>query len=699
MNKLPSLSRALLLAVTLTSYAFAEPKESAYWLAFKEAKDRSPANILTDFSYAGYEHGEQAIPDASGPVFKVTDYGAVADDELCDEDAIRKTVVAAEAVGGGVVLFPAGKFLVWSDRNKAEPIRIGKSGIVIRGAGSSAGGTVIRSIHSGYRTGPYPVPKGTKDSEGKDDWSKIPYIFMFEPPTEDASSGSVAVTGAVERGSFEVPVESSEGFRAGEWIILKAKTHQLDGELLAGLQPDPTWKRIIEDGAGISEVHRVKEVRDNLLVLQEPVLVNLGADFGVKVSHANVIEQVGVEDMALQGGWRGAFVHHRSALDDEGWDGIQFKGVVNGWVRRCSFLNLNTGIYLRNSACCSLLQNRFAGNKGHYDTAVRSDCSFNLMGLTDEQLAPQHSASTGNRSSGTVVWRWRMTPDSTVDSHGNGPYATLIDRVDGGTMTRSGGPAPSFPNHLRWMVFWNFSYDSDDKQPVNFWNYVKGKEAKFVKPLFVGLHGKPLELKEDALEGNESPGEPVLPESLYEAQLELRLGKAPEWVGQTKTEWEKLREEPLPPFAVADIAKGDLHEEDFALDDLLKDWSGMMASQELGWAVPLELPPEVPAVRLREDYVLLRTIVQAMATYASPLPVKDEEKTLEAGKSVYALSPALKVEVAASDKELTISMPIQSDAKAQRKSAGSLRVAQELSAACGATLLAEPAVLKLTVPL
>ena len=44
-------------------------------------------------------------------------------------------------------------------------------------------------------------------------------------------------------------------------------------------------------------------------------------------------------------------------------------------------------------------------------------------------------------------------------------------------------------------------------------------------------------------------------------------------------------------------------------------------------------------------------------------------------------------------------MPIQSDAKAQRKNAGSLRVAQELSSACGATLLAEPASLKLTVPL
>jgi hypothetical protein len=507
------------------------------------------------------------------------------------------------------------------------------------------------------------------------------------------------VTGAVKRGSFEVPVESAAGFAAGQWVVLKAKTHKLDNELLAGCELHPTWKRIIEDGAGMSELHRVKEVRGNVLVLQEPVLINLGEDFGVKVAAATMIEQVGVEDIALQGGWRGAFVHHRSALDDEGWDGIQFKGVANGWVRRCAFLNLNTGIYLRNSACCSLLQNRFAGNIGHYDTAVRSDSSFNLTGLTQEQLAPQHGASTGNRSAGTVVWRWRMTPDSTVDSHGNGPYATLIDRVDGGTMTRSGGPAPSFPNHLRWMVFWNFSYDGDDEQPVNFWNFVKGKEAKFVKPLFVGLHGKPLELKADALEGNESPGAPVAPESLYEAQLELRLGKAPDWVGQSKAEWEKLRTQSLPPFAVDEIAKGDLHEEDFALEDLLKDWSAMMAGQELGWAVPLELSPEVSSVRLREDYVVLRTILQSMATYASPLPAKDEEKTQEAGKTVYALSPALKVDVISNDKELIISMPIQSDAKAQRKNADALRAAQELSPVIGATLLVEPTSLKLSVPL
>lgn len=671
----------------MVSLGWGEGKKSAHWKAFQSATDRSSAEILTDYSYAGYEHGEKGIPDVQGPVFKVTDYGAKADDAISDEDAIRKAVAAAESAGGGVVLFPAGKFLVFADRFTAASIRIGKSGVVIRGAGSGKGGTVIRAIHSGYRVGPYPVPKGTKDGEGRDDWAKIPYIFIFEQLelVKKEAGKSTAVTGAVKRGSFTVPVKSTEGFKVGEWVVLKAGTPKLDAELMAGLEPDPTWTRIIKDGSSISELHQVKEIQGESLILKEPVLVNLGADFEAKIFPVTLIEQVGVEDMALQGGWRGAFVHHRSALDDEGWDGIQFKGVANGWVRRCSFLNVNTGVYLRDSAACSILENRFAGNKGHYDVAIRSNCTFNLTGLTEETTAPQHGASTGNRSAGTVVWRWLMSKASTVDSHGNGPYATLIDRVDGGTMTRSGGPAPSFPNHLRWMVFWNFFYDSEDEQPINFWNYEKGKEAKFVKPLFVGLHGKPVKLKEDSVEANECPGAPVTPESLYEAQLELRLGKLPDWVGLARKEWEKVKALELPPYAAADIEKHDLHEEEFTLAEMLKDWQAQMANQELGWGVPIQLPASVPEVKWKRDYVLLRTVLQAMATYANPVGKKD------------APASEMKVNVEVKPGEVILQMPIKSDAKAQKKNQDALRVAKELAPACHGALVADPTSLKLTL--
>jgi hypothetical protein len=342
-------------------------------------------------------------------------------------------------------------------------------------------------------------------------------------------------------------------------------------------------------------------------------------------------------------------------------------------------------VYLRDSVACSILENRFVGNMGHYDVAIRSNCTFNMMGLTEEMSSAQHGASTGNRSAGTVVWRWNMIKTATVDSHGNGPYATLIDRVDGGTMTRSGGPAPSFPNHMRWMVFWNFFYDSDDEQPINFWNYVKGKEAKFVKPLFVGLHGKPVKLKEDSVEANECPGAPVTPESLYEAQLGLRLGKLPDWVESARKEWEKVKAVELPPYAVSDIAKHDLHEEEFALADLLKDWQAQMANQELGWAVPVELPASVPEVKWKRDYVLLRTVLQAMATYANPVGKKDVPV------------PEMKVNVEVKPGEVVFQMPIQSDAKAQKKNQDALRVAKELAPACQGVLVSDPTSLKLTL--
>ena len=44
----------------------------------------------------------------------------------------------------------------------------------------------------------------------------------------------------------------------------------------------------------------------------------------------------------------------------------------------------------------------------------------------------------------------------------------------------------------------------------------------------------------------ESNGSPVEPESLFEAQLELRMGTLPIWLNDLRTEWETLRNTPLP---------------------------------------------------------------------------------------------------------------------------------------------------------
>ena len=686
------------IACLCTASHAAEPVVSAYWKAFAAATDRAPADVMTDYSYAGYARGERGIPDVAGPVFKVTDYGAIPDDLKSDEAAIRKAVAAAEKAGGGVVLFSRGRYMVWANREKVEPISITSSNIVLRGAGSSAGGTVIRAIHSGYGDGPYPVPKTGAD------FAAVPYIFAFEPARAEVPAGanpvaealkpkrlSAKLTGSVKRASFILPVESTEGFAAGDWISLKAKSPNFRADMLAGQEPDVTWTRLTA-GIEIAEYHQIREVRGNDLVLCEPTLVAVGADYGARVDRIRMIEQVGVEDIAFEGAWRKDFVHHRNALDDEGWDALVFDGVAHGWVRRCSFLNLNSGIYLKRSSACSLLQNRFSGARGHYNAAVRSDSSFNLMGLSSDTAGHLHGVSTGNRSSGTVIWRWALKQNQSVDSHGNGPYATLVDRVDGGTFTKSGGPAPSFPNHLNWLVFWNFRYEGDDTSPVNLWEAAR-VNAKFVKPLFAGLHGKEIILTPEALGANESPGQVVAPESLYEAQLQLRLKGQPAWVAEARREWETLRGQPLPFHGTPRDDRRDVIPETFKLADLLRDFEGLMTKQELGWAAALTITPVPEDLVLTRDYVLLRTVLHQLCTYASPRAVKDPAT----GAWVAAATGQIDIRVIIKRREFTVVIPLASSAADQERNQGALDVASALAPACQATVRVEPSSLHLTV--
>jgi hypothetical protein len=71
------------------------------------------AIYVPDFSYAGYRNGDRNLPAPSGTAFDVTDYGAVADDELDDTKAVEAALVAARAEDGTVtVRFPAGRFIL-----------------------------------------------------------------------------------------------------------------------------------------------------------------------------------------------------------------------------------------------------------------------------------------------------------------------------------------------------------------------------------------------------------------------------------------------------------------------------------------------------------------------------------------------------------------------------------------------------------
>ncbi len=240
---------SLLLCLAVSAAA----DESALWRQFRDATDRAPSTVLPDFSYAGYRHGEEAIPDVQGPLFNVRDFGAVPDDAGSDEEAIRGAIAAAEAAGGGVVCFPGGTYLLWTDRLRIRPLTVGRSGIVLRGAGSSERGKVLHFVHHGLTAGDYHVPKSGADFQA------LRYFVHVEAPEPAVKEPEVRVTEETARGSFRLSVADAKGFRPGQWVSLSCGGATLSEELLAGQTAPEAWKRA-RAGVVVFEHHQIRVV-------------------------------------------------------------------------------------------------------------------------------------------------------------------------------------------------------------------------------------------------------------------------------------------------------------------------------------------------------------------------------------------------------------------------------------------------------
>jgi len=292
--------------------------ESELWQQFVNAKSIGEEPTLPDFSYAGYDYSNSDIPDLnSWKVFNVTDYGAVADDEQYDDVAIQAAIDAAELAGGGVVLFPPGRFMVSANETVGENIFIRASNIVLKG--SIVGTTEIFMDKMKVKNGRH--------------------IFEIAPRDMSESTLTTVVEKA-ERESYNITVADSSMLIIGQRILLRTDSIEFAESYYSPQTIAPEWTRLLSSqGFKLRELHTIAAINGNQITLHEPLHITLYmTDDDIQVRSYNVIKNVGIESILFKGNWDSypeTFDHHKDDIHDYAWNAIRLDNVENGWIRNC----------------------------------------------------------------------------------------------------------------------------------------------------------------------------------------------------------------------------------------------------------------------------------------------------------------------------------------------------------------------------
>lgn len=536
-------------------------------------------NVLLDFSYAGYMHGETAPPDVaimeSGgkyiasngyTVYNVMDYGAIPDDGLSDREAFLAVLteiagkeptlnaagdqLAFESINSAkaVIYFPEGKFILHTSADDAN----GKSqSIIIR-----CGDLIMKGAGRDLTTLEMADPN--QPSQGPSVMYSSPDMIQFKHYTGIRESNPVVlanVTGDSAKGTYSITVDAvGTGMTEDAWVCLYLKNSDADvvAEELSPYTASSGWE-IASSGVNVIDLHQIKSISGNTITFYEPLMHAVDADWGWQILRYQHYENVGIEDLCFEGHAKDRFDHHYSWEDDGAFKPVSMTRLTNSWMRRVKFDSVSEACSVIESANVSVYDVEIGGTRGH--SAIRSqgssrvfigavkdlaegyrmdDLGHEVEGTGIEWTGQYHAVGVSKQSMGAVLWRNTWGYDSCFESHATQPRATLIDCCTGGWRRwRQGGDDAQMPNHLADLTVWNFKNTTPYNGTWIWWD-TASSWWKFLPPIIVGFHGEPVKFDTDQTLRLNSNGTAVQPESLYEAQLRARLGYVPAWLNALK---------------------------------------------------------------------------------------------------------------------------------------------------------------------
>ncbi|MCY4255454.1 MAG: glycosyl hydrolase family 28-related protein [Gammaproteobacteria bacterium] len=515
-------------------------------------------NYLPDFSFAGYGNGLAAMPDASGTVIEVDDFGASANDQVDDTQAVLAAIAHANGVDGPVIVrFSTGRYIV------SGVMKIERSDFVLQGAGSGAGGTVLyfpRPLKQVDRSASldelrkylveldkreFDPDRNLNDYFSEYSWSggfiwiqkpgmrAAPYLVEYDPEIE-----KLADIEAGARGARTITLASVADIDPGDIIQLQwINRAGPDAGIIKSLYGaeyrsagSHHWS--FPERPLVRQTSRVLRVDGRNVQLADPLLHDANDAIPAQVAAWDGLRRVGIEDIRLEFPDSPFFGHHL----ERGYNGIYFTSSFDSWVRNIRITNADSGILSYNSASLTYKDVITDGaRRAHY--AVHMGNVHNVLAENITIMNPVlHSLSFNTQSTKCVFKNAEVFVSPALDQHAGTNHQNLFDNVtlhmravrsdDGPVVAVFDGSGAGYwqPGHGGFNTTWNLRVLITGGAYANEAVTVQGLDEGPMARI-VGLHGN-REFKLDYrpapyVERLNQPLESV--PSLYEYQRRERL--------------------------------------------------------------------------------------------------------------------------------------------------------------------------------
>ena len=510
---------------------------------------------LPDYSWAGYQNSEIPIPGQIGKTLYLTEFGAVADDELDDSEALRKLLQQAMAVQGPVtVQFPKGRLIL------SEIFYIERSNILLRGSGSGEGGT---EIYFPYPLDMLPDPpilqelreylvkyeKRQIEPENNVDvpfsqyawsggffWARVPgvrvksYMEEYDTPPKVLSN---IISG--KRGTSTFEVESVSDLNVGDvieiqWYNKEGETGSILKELYGSTDltiGSHHWRN--PEAALVRQRSKITEIKNNKVTIADELITDMRSEWEPKVVKWEHLEEVGFAHFRMVFPPSNNFPHHKEA----GFNGMFLTRIFNGWVDDVKIENSDSGILTEELANITISNVETSGSKiAHYTVTMGGVHNVLVKNLKIHNKA-RHPLSFNTYSTKNVYTNCEVYHNPILDQHSGANHQNLFDDINVQVTLEDdkksyplfvgGGAGYWKPSHGSYTTFWNinifFQNGFELNEPILLYGMEDGPNAR----LF-GVHGNlpiKIEYGPDAMieDTNKNPKFP----SLFWKQLENRL--------------------------------------------------------------------------------------------------------------------------------------------------------------------------------